>query len=95
MPNGKSINYLFVINSKSFPIANVYKSLNLLADILSRALVLMSFILLKVRSVVVGETRMIIAAMRRDIIVRNAWRNAESSKSKLIMAFDFSRGVNT
>jgi len=96
--NGKSINYLFVINSKSFPIANVYKSLNLLADILSRALVLMSFILLKVRSVVVGETGMIIARMRRDIIVRNAWRDAESSKYKQIMSFDsdsFSRGFNT
>ncbi len=79
LPNGKSI------NSKSFPIANVYKSLNLLSDILSRALFLMSFILLKVRSVVLGETGMIIARMRRDIIVRNAWRNADSSKYKLIM----------
>jgi hypothetical protein len=41
---------------------------------------------------------MIIAPMRRDIIVRNAWRNAKSSKYKLIMAFDsdsFSRGFNT
>ncbi len=49
-------------------------------DILSRALVLLDFILLKVRFAVVGKTEMIIAQMRRDIIVRNACGNGKSSK---------------
>jgi len=49
----------------------------------------MSFILLNVRSVVVGEPGMIIAPIRRDIIVGNTCHNGESSKYKLIMSLGF------
>ena len=53
----------------SLSIANNDKSLSLVSDILLRAVVLMSFILLNVRSVVVDDTRSVIALVRSDVIV--------------------------
>ena len=51
---------------KSLSIANNDRSLSLLSDILLRATVFMYFILLKVLSVVVDDTGIVIAPIRSD-----------------------------
>ena len=56
----------------SLSIANNDKSLSLVSDILLRAVVLMSFILINVRSVVVDDTDSVIAPVRSDMIVGKA-----------------------
>ena len=73
----------------SLSIANNDKSLSLVSGILSHAVVLMSFILLNVRSVVVDDTGSVIAPVSSDMIVGKVCGNGRVSKYKSIIFFDF------
>jgi hypothetical protein len=55
------------------------KSISRLSDIVLRVVVFISFILLNILSYVVDETGLVIAAMIRDIIVRNLCFSVHSS----------------
>jgi len=74
---------------KSLSIASNDKSLTLLSNILLRAIVLMSFILLKVLSVVVDDTGIVSAPIRSGKILGNACLNGKNSKYKSIIVFGF------
>ena len=58
-------------------------------DILLRATVLMSFVLLKVVSVVVDDTGIVIVPIRTERILGNACWNGKTSKYRSIIVFGF------
>ena len=67
-------------------------------DILLRATVLMSFILLEVLSIVVDDTGIVIVPIRIDSILGNACWNGKTSKYRSIIFFDlngFNIGFST
>jgi hypothetical protein len=64
---------------KSRSTDKTHKSISQLSDIVLRVVVFISFILLNILSYVVDETGLVIAAMIRDIIVRNLCFSVHSS----------------
>ncbi len=74
---------------KSLSIARNDKSVSLLSDVLLRATVLMSFILLKVLFIMVDQTGIVITSIRSDKILENACFNHNTSKYKSIIFLGF------
>jgi hypothetical protein len=74
---------------KSRSTAKTHKSSNRVSDIVLRVVVFINFILLNVLSQVVEETGTVIAAIRRNIIVGNAFFSGNNSTYRSIILSNF------